>query len=720
MSDVTPEKLYNLLPAVYRLRDADHGYPLRALMAVIESQVDDLQDDITRLYDNWFIETCDEWLVPYIGDLLGVRGLLPVQNGLFSQRGLVANAIDYRRRKGTAAMLEQLARDLTGWEAKAVEFFELLDTTQSVNHVRLDSLGTANLRDTDALAKVNSPFECTTHTADVRHIDNGRGQYNIPNLGLFLWRLQSYTIQRGAARPVADPPDGRYWFSPLGLDMPLFNSPQTASTGSIGQVNVPQPLLRRALFDELQARRQAMVDGVSVREIYFGVNPVLQVWVRKNTGAPFVALLPEELVICDLEDWRRPSADSFTRADGTHFSIQAAVDPGLGRLTFPTGVIPAFVQVSYAYGFSGDLGGGPYARRAGLATALTRPVTFQVGVMQDAEGGQPNLVKTLSEAVNAWNSQLPGTVGVIAVMDNGSYAENLAGADTIQIPAGSQLAIVAADWPLEPVAGSLVSQRVPGQLVADERRPHLRGSITVQGTSAAAPNPGELVISGLLVEGALTVQAGNLGSLRIQDSTLVPGLGGLAVGAGPTLVQKNSTLRVSLDKSIVDTIVLAESVRVLDLKDCVVGSGSGAAISGVGVDATMDGCTILGLSSFRSLNASNSIFTQALTVIRRQAGCVRFSYLPVNSLAPRRYHCQPSDPALAARIAPQFTTTTFGAPGYAQLATSGPTEIATGADDEGELGAFHFLQQVQRVKNLQASLGEYLRFGLEAGIFFAT
>jgi len=36
------------------------------------------------------------------------------------------------------------------------------------------------------------------------------------------------------------------------------------------------------------------------------------------------------------------------------------------------------------------------------------------------------------------------------------------------------------------------------------------------------------------------------------------------------------------------------------------------------------------------------------------------------------------------------------------------------------MGAFHFLEQSQRLKHLQASLNEYLRFGLEAGIFLVT
>ena len=68
-----PDRLYELLPVVYRQRDAGQGYPLRALLQVIAEQVDVVQDDIRQLYENWFIETCQDWVVPYIGDLVGYR-----------------------------------------------------------------------------------------------------------------------------------------------------------------------------------------------------------------------------------------------------------------------------------------------------------------------------------------------------------------------------------------------------------------------------------------------------------------------------------------------------------------------------------------------------------------------------------------------------------------------------------------------------------------------
>lgn len=125
MNEVTTERLYNLLPAVYRLRDAAQDEPLRALLMVIERELQALKTDTAGLYDNWFIETCDEWVVPYIGDLLGVHGLSPVHTPAFSQRAYVANTLAYRRRKGTAAVLEQQARDITGWPARVVEFFSI-------------------------------------------------------------------------------------------------------------------------------------------------------------------------------------------------------------------------------------------------------------------------------------------------------------------------------------------------------------------------------------------------------------------------------------------------------------------------------------------------------------------------------------------------------------------------------------------------------------------
>jgi hypothetical protein len=128
--------------------------------------------------------------------------------------------------------------------------------------------------------------------------------------------------------------------------------------------------------------------------------------------------------------------------------------------------------------------------------------------------------------------------------------------------------------------------------------------------------------------------------------------------------------------------------------------------------------------------ASNTIFLARVTAgdgwtvpiraERKQAGCVRFSYLPLAAVVPRRYQCRPENAGEAARVHPQFTSLHYGDPGYGQLTQRTANEIRRGADDEGEMGAFHKLYQPQRETNVRVRLAEYLRFGLEAGIFYVT
>lgn len=307
MNQPIDERLYHLLPAIYKIRDLERGdEALRALMAVIQSEYDRLVADIDGSYNDWFIETCAEWVVPYIGDLLGVRNLHAVDRaGIFSQRAYVANTLRYRRRKGTAPVLEQLARDVTGWPTRAVEFFERLITTQHSNHVRSHSLSTVDLRNANRLELLGSPFEHAAHTVEVRRIASQRGTYNIPNIGLFLWRLQSYFVTQSTPRPVNNPDDGRYRFSSLGNDGPLFNRPQTETeiTHLAEEINVPGLLRRRALYDDLEALRQALVDAQpNPKSLFLSVeNPAFQVLVERDEGE-LTAIPPEDILISDLSD----------------------------------------------------------------------------------------------------------------------------------------------------------------------------------------------------------------------------------------------------------------------------------------------------------------------------------------------------------------------------------------------------------------------------------
>jgi hypothetical protein len=69
---------------------------------------------------------------------------------------------------------------------------------------------------------------------------------------------------------------------------------------------------------------------------------------------------------------------------------------------------------------------------------------------------------------------------------------------------------------------------------------------------------------------------------------------------------------------------------------------------------------------------------------------------------------------------PDFTSLRYGDPGYCQLQRSCPDPIWRGASDGAEMGAFHHLFEPQRETNLLVALDEYLRFAMQAGIFYAT
>ena len=62
-----PQRMYELLPAIHRVRDAAEGGPLEALIRALAEQAGVVEEDLEQLYDDQFIETCARWVAPYIG-----------------------------------------------------------------------------------------------------------------------------------------------------------------------------------------------------------------------------------------------------------------------------------------------------------------------------------------------------------------------------------------------------------------------------------------------------------------------------------------------------------------------------------------------------------------------------------------------------------------------------------------------------------------------------
>jgi hypothetical protein len=295
--------------------------------------------------------------------------------------------------------------------------------------------------------------------------------------------------------------------------------------------------------------------------------------------------------------------------------------------------------------------------------------------------------------VDEWNAQAAGAVGVIAMLDSRTYAESLTADHKIVVPAGSRLLIVAADWPeVDAPNAAPPKQRIKGQVSPEGRRPHLLGNLSVVGLSDES-GAGELILDGLLIEGVLTVLVGSLGALRVSHCTIAPGTGAIVVNAsGADPEKQNALLKLSLDQSICGPVTLSETVAHLRITSSIVSSGEQSddnqdAITAPGAEAEIERSDFFGSVTVRGVEASDCIFTGLLEVARRQTGCVRFSYLPLESKAPRRYRCRPEAEAEAVRMRPQFTSRRYGDPGYAQLSQRSAVEIRQGAEDEAEMGA---------------------------------
>jgi hypothetical protein len=766
--DAGLDTLYQLLPAVYRSRDAGIGYPLRDFLRVLETQAQVIDADIARLYDNWFIETCDDWVVPYIGDLLGYS-LLPeaatLGEGGSGQRRLgrvlaprrdVANTIGARRRKGTLALLEDLARSASDWPARAVEFYRLLGWMQHLDHRHSQRGRTADLRRPGALDLVGAAFDPLAHTLDVRRLAShqSRGRYSIPAVGLFVFRLRSYTVTKTPANCLEERGPHCFTFSVLGNDTPLYQRPigEAQPTHIAEEENLPVPLraYRFALRGNDAKYRHASSDLYGPDK---SVNVYAPDWPVKGQGNP----LPRERVIpANLSEWRYHVPRDHV-----------AIDVERGRMMFPAEQRPKRgVWVDYSYGFAADIGGGEYARPVVELDGAVR-YTVHTEMPEGAPSAAslpPRHFASIADALQAWTRAKDDAVtqAVADYLAAGLSPDEAAAKAKLERPRAliielAESGIYEGRLDLQLEAGEAIQLRA-----ADRTRPILRlldyRASQADGISVSGRRGSRLVLDGLMVIGrGIDVQPSpgddaspgdELCELVVRHCTLVPGWN-LHCDCDPrrpgepsiTLSGVHASVRV--EHSIIGAIAViggSGEPPVLSLCDSIVDATDAQRIA-IGApdeavayaDAHIQRCTVIGEVQVHTISeAQDSIFVGRVRVLRRQHGCMRFCYAPQGSRTPRRFHCQPdlaleaagSDAALRAserlRVVPMFMRLRYGTPDYARLADECCVELRTGASDESAMGAFHDLYEPQRAANLAARLEEFSPAGADAGIIFAS
>lgn len=769
--------LYDLMPAVHRERDVATGYTLEAIFEALEREYDALESNIAGLYEDWFIETCADWVIPYLGDLVGVREPGPDIRPDAKLRRMVANAIAYRKRKGLAAVVGQVARDATGWRVLATERYRELLVTQSLENVMPDRGRSVDLRDTASLDALGTPFGMTARTAsfrdvrlerpaDVFGVALGPPEYSITALGLSAWRLETFPVIRSTARRFGP---RRFSFHAMATEtnaeIPIFNDPLPADSLStaIRPKDVPGPLRRRDLQAHLVEMLERDVLGVVLVD-------------GSVSGRPIVA---REIVVANLSDWEFPvraEAVLPANAGGSVPSIAtlfgpagwkpdprsaapagfvrlvngagetvfagmdgrvsraydtnalAAVDPVMGRIALAPFVPPMDVEVSYSYGFSDSIGGGPYVKRA-LKHHHAKDVvniTVQSGPALP-EFVQVDVSTTLSAAIDKWAAT--GLDGVITMADSRTYALGAGSGATHHVSIGGR---------------SLTIRGRDGQI------PCIDGSLVVD----AGPDQGTFRLAGVWMRGAI----GLTGSVRFElaDATLLPGHGPPQLSRLASAGELNdpgitAALSVHIERSIVGPVRVASDGAEMIIRESIVDGCGGTAIGGfegnltvasilafgtntAGKGAprtTIDAVTVLGPCSFAELDdARDALFASRIDVRRVHTGSMRYCYVTDDSRTPQRFRCEPDislarapeplAPIVRERLVPTFTSRRYGDPGYAQLAADCAEALQTTGSEGGAPGAFEKRHPMSWTGALRSALDEFLPAGLVATITFVT
>jgi hypothetical protein len=656
------DKLWAMLPAIYRRLDSesvDQNGPLREVVNRIGAQAAILRRGIDRLWEDQSIETCDDWVIPYIADLLAAN--LVASLDARGKRLDTAKTVYYRRRKGTLGILEEIASDITGWDTKVVEFFRRMGRTRhgldpeigipqglqfpdplqqaegligAVTHTGIG--GWADLRNAYGASKAHSAFDEFFHMADFKRGIGMVGWHNVPRLGVFVWRLKSFGVDQTTPVAVQGCP-GHFTFDPTGRQIPLFAEASRTKQSSFGD------------------------NWVSPQEFQLPT-AISQLLMEANMS---------DLYPLSAGVFRKPGSDyQLVPAD------KLKLFPEFGRFKITDASLAGPFFGTYHYGFSSRLGAGPYDRRV-LGEKLS-PV--------------PNPVSNVSGGAAL---QLTAPAGTTTITDSLTYtsASDLSGITALTIRSLNKTRPLirlpgSAPWKF---VGAAESELFLEGLFVSGADIVLGGEFDTVTLICCTFDPGDSNPSATAVDGTplrpsrLFIE-GRIRHLNIDRCILGP-IRAQAAGSVEQMTISDSILQsIPVDKAIEEKTGVVTLIR----------------------------STVLGELAVHVLDASESILNDVATVENTQDGCVRFTAWSTGSVLPRRYESVETAPR-----SPMFTSRTFGQPGYAQLLetadqarVAGATSIAEGAQNGSEMGAFSREKNAIKQRSLSIKYDEFMPLGL--------
>jgi hypothetical protein len=722
--------LFERLPEIYRTRDAEQtpANVLRAWLGAIEGAFGAVHADIGQLYENLFIDTCEDWVIPYLADLLGTSHLKGDPRTL---RADVADTIALRRRKGTLAAIERLAADLTGWACHCVELRHNLGWAQHLNHQRPAGGGTLPIRDPRSLALLGTPFDPFAWFPDTCAAANDVRRVNLPNLAIFLWRLAAYQLplvqpllkdvgatgatKEGQARYAL-----RFDLHPLDRPVKLFNAGRGIGASLTSADAIPGPILAARLMGASAA------DYVAVD--YFDDSE--EVPVGFDLGdAGLHLFFPASLE--PLVDWKWAFRGDNLCAWETGLrqplrNGEVAIDPVLGRIVIGVDTeaqrdklaVDAWFA-SFSYGAAGPVGAHPVARERPVDDSESKliPVGSRSGDM-----GLQEALNGVEAATENWIVEIRDSFVHELDLQDLRLAHSL----TIRAPVGQR--------PIVRLARPLAFR--PAIVAAEDSEvPIVRLEGLYLAPHATSFPEGEALISQAALS-ALEIVGCTLdpGGHSLRDGSRAPMQAALALHNGYGLDSDEQrdfvpTPRILVQRSVLGAIAIDDRY-VLTVESSIVDAGEGVSSSidtraigpassapnAWGAPFDFDGITCFGAVHVQSVGGSGGLFTRRFAVLDNQHGCIRASWF-----GGRANRLPPNHSCLAAGEARLlFTSERHSEPGYAQVAATSDVRIRTLGPDDDTMGAFGFQLDAHKWTNLQVRLRELMPVGVRPLVVTVT
>lgn len=779
------QALYQRLPEIYRIRDQQQqpANQLQEYVDALDSVFAAIRDNIEVLYHDHFIETCADWVIPYIADLLGTSHL---SGDPWTLRADVARTVHHRRRKGTLGAVESLTYGLSGWAVHTLELRDRLVWNQHLNHQRPDwggspplpellderghirgaiRGGTITLRDPAVLSFFNRPFDPFAHTADVKPRTGTAIRYNIPNLAIFLWRLKDYTLplitpdfvkiqalpaldSTGVADPALAKFAVRFNIHPLGEPMVLFNKyrfqaddePPNISTAD----ETPGPMPRARLTQSEDMPSQPRSNYVRV-DHYSNSEPPKKEEVGLTIHVPdppFLEWNPEPpsgvkwtYRGASLLAWEQP-------LDPPLGKYEIAIDPDNGRMVIGVGgtnqnqearPLRRKLLVSATYGFSGDGSSVPVG-----AHPVTRvdPPDGTIKINFDTVANGKGLEQKLANLADISQPR------IIEIEDSRTYTLDLNNVSGVSTEGSNKVLKLGDSLHIRAAANQRPIIKLERPLMFRSNDISQAPNVTLEGlyitwnhdSAHFATNTG-------LIERAA------INELNIQECTLDPGSHqvlcslrrspryglrltntyGFSAGVDSTTFLEtlrafNEIPNINLKNSICGPIAMDDGYN-LSLIHSIVDAASGvgdtlpklavhAATGSVenawGPVLTVEGLTCFGRMRVEKVQGEGGVWVHRLEVHNNQTGCIKFSYFSGNKdRLPQNHGC-----VFGHQVSLSFVSEVFGEAGYGQLGLRSDTKILQQGPNRDEMGAFGYLLNSHKWKNINIRYREFMPVGI--------